>query len=82
MTERDDKKDRAIYHTILGDMHRLQGIMLNLQTLDNPDTAEGLRDHFRREQNLILGRLTEWKGRRPDVYQQASEDFQNQVRRP
>ena len=76
-----DKKEQAIYHTILSDMHRLQGVMLNLQTMDNPDTEAGLREHFTREQNLVLGKLMEWKQRRPAVYREANEDFQHQVRR-
>ncbi len=77
----DDKKEAAIYHTILGDMHHVQGLLLNLQTLDDSGTAEGLRDHFTRDQTLTLGKIREWKLRRPDIYRQANEDFQNQVRR-
>jgi hypothetical protein len=76
-----DKKDQAIYHTILGDLHRVQGILLNLQTLDDGDTAEGLRDHFTREQTLALGKIREWKVRRPDLYSMAYGDFQHQVLR-
>ena len=74
-----DKKEQAIYHTILSDMHRLQGVLLNMQTIDLGETEQALREHFSREQNLILGRLMEWKQRRPDVYRQANDDFQNQV---
>lgn len=80
MTVPEDLKERAIYHTILSEMHRLQSQMLNLRTIDDPYTAASLRDHFTREQNLTLGRLTEWKGRRPEVYRQAAEDFKSQVR--
>lgn len=76
-----DKKDQAIYHTVLSELHRVQGILLNLQTLDDASTAEGLRDHFTRDQTLTLGKITEWKLRRPEIYRQANEDFQQQVRR-
>ena len=76
-----DKKDQAIYHTILSELHRVQGILLNLQTLDDASTAEGLRDHFTRDQTLTLGKVNEWKLRRPDIYRLASDDFQQQVRR-
>jgi hypothetical protein len=76
-----DKKDQAIYHTILSELHRVQGIQLNLQTLNEASTAEGLRDHFTRDQTLTLGKVNEWKRRRPDIYRQASEDFQQQVLR-
>jgi hypothetical protein len=79
MTVPTDKKDRAIYHTILSELHRMQGIMLNLQTMDNADTAAALREHFMRDQNLVLGRLNEWRGRRPEVFRQANEDFKQQV---
>jgi hypothetical protein len=81
MTIPSDKKDQAIYHTILSELHRVQGILLNLQTLDEASTAEGLRDHFARDQTLALGRVNEWKLRRPEIYRQASEDFQRQVLR-
>jgi hypothetical protein len=74
-----DKKEQAIYHTILSELHRVQGILLNLQTLDEASTAEGLRDHFTRDRTLALGKVNEWKLRRPDIYRQASEDFQQQV---
>jgi hypothetical protein len=76
-----DKKEQAIYHTILSEMHRLHATLLNLQTLDDPSTAESLRDHFTREQNLSLGKLSEWKKRRQDIYDQAFADFEQQVRR-
>ena len=81
MTILHDKKDRAIYHTILSELHRVQGILLNLQTLDEASTAEGLRDHFTRDQTLTLGKINEWKRRRPDIYRLASEDFRQQVLR-
>lgn len=77
MTTPTDKKDQAIYHTILAEMHRVQAMLLNLQTLDTPSTAAGLRDHFSREQNLALGKLNEWRGRRPEIYRQASENFKD-----
>ena len=76
-----DKKEQAIYHTILSELHRVQGILLNLQTLDEASTAEGLRDHFTRDQTLTLGKVNEWKLRRPDIYRLASDDFQQQVLR-
>lgn len=77
----EDTKDRAIYHTILSDMHRLQAMMLNLQTIADPDTEDALREHFTREQTLALARLTEWRQRRPELYGEAGEDFQHQIRR-
>lgn len=72
-------KDQAIYHTILSDMHRLRAGMLNLQALEDPDTARSLREHFQREQNVTLARLSEWRQRRPQIYEQASADFEKQV---
>lgn len=78
----EDTKARAIYHTILSDLHRVQSILLNLQTLEADGTTEGLRDHFTRDQTLVIGRLNEWRGRRPDIYREANDDFQHQVRRP
>jgi hypothetical protein len=79
MTALADTKARAIYHTILADMHRLEGVILNLQTLsDDPSVAGGLQEHFTREQTLLLGKLSEWKQRRPDVYRQAAESFRTQ----
>lgn len=80
MTIPHDRKDRAIYHTILSELHRVQSILLNLQTLDEASTAEGLRDHFTRDQTLTLGKLNEWKLRRPDIFRLANEDFQQQLR--
>jgi hypothetical protein len=82
MTVPEDTKDRAIYHTVLSDMHRLQAIMLNLQTIDSPDTEKSLREHFGRERSLVLARLSEWKQRRPAIYQQAGEDFKSQIKTP
>lgn len=81
MTIPSDRKEQAIYHTILSELHRVQGILLNLQTLDEASTAEGLRDHFTRDRTLTLGKVNEWKLRRPDIYRQANDDFQQQVRR-
>lgn len=80
MTVPGDKKDQAVYHMILSEMHRLQGLMLNLQTIGPPETAKGLQDHFTRDQNLTLGKLMEWKQRRPEIYQQAGDDFAQQKR--
>lgn len=77
-----DTKERAIYHTILSDLHRMQATLLNMQILDDPSTAAALREHFAREQSITLGKLTEWRQRRPDVYRRAQEDFQRQVPRP
>jgi hypothetical protein len=81
MTIPSDKKDQAIYHTILSELHRVHSILLNLQTLDEASTAEGLRDHFIRDRTLALGKVNEWKLRRPEIYRQANEDFQQQVLR-
>jgi hypothetical protein len=77
----EDRKEQAVYHTILADMHRLHAMMLNLQTLDTASTEQALREHFTREQNLSLGKLMEWKQHRPEIYRQAQEDFEGQVRR-
>lgn len=79
MTIPEDKKEQAIYHTVLSEMHRIRAVLLNLQAIDVPETAQALREHFMREQNLVLGRLMEWKRRRPDIYRQANDDFQNQI---
>ena len=62
-------------------MHRVHSILLNLQTLAADGTEKSLREHFTREQNVTLGRLTEWKQRRPEIYRQANDDFQSQVKR-
>lgn len=77
-----DLKEQAIYHTVLADMHRLHALLLNLRTLDAPDTAESLRQHFTREQSIVLGRLNEWRGRRPDLYRRAQTAFAQQVQAP
>lgn len=69
-------KDRAVYHQILAEMHRIRSIMLNLTTLDDPGAETGIREHLTREQNLALGRLNEWRLRRPQIYKQAQDDFQ------
>ncbi|GAC1318764.1 MAG: hypothetical protein NVS2B16_26480 [Chloroflexota bacterium] len=79
MTIPVDKKEQAIYHTILSEMHRIRGVLLNLQTIDVPESAQSLREHFTREQNLVLGKLLEWKRRRPEIYKQADQDFQKQI---
>jgi hypothetical protein len=78
----EDKKAQAVYHTILAEMHRLHAMLLNLQTLDTVSTEASLRDHFTREQNLSLGKLSEWRTRRPDIYAAASEAFKEQIRPP
>lgn len=75
-------KDRAIYHTILSDLHRMQATLLNMQVLDEPTTAAALSEHFARQQSVTLGKLTEWRQRRPEIYRQAQEDFQQQIRQP
>jgi hypothetical protein len=80
MTIPVDKKDQAIYHTILSDMHRLRAAILNVQTITDPSTEQSLREHFAREQNVLLGRLREWQLHRGDVYRQANADFQGQMR--
>lgn len=72
-------KDRTIYHTILSDLHRMQATLLNMQVLDEPTTAAALREHFTRQQSITLGKLTEWRQRRPEIYRQAQEDFQQQI---
>ncbi|MGI8827197.1 MAG: hypothetical protein ACR2JC_16455 [Chloroflexota bacterium] len=81
MTIPTDKKDQGIYHMILADMHRVRALLLNMQTIDAPDTELALREHFSRDQNLTLGKLTEWKTRKPSLYREAMEDFQGQVRK-
>lgn len=75
----EDKKEAAIYHTILSEMHRVQAQLLNLQTLTDPSTAESLRQHFMREQSVTLGRLSEWRQRRPNLYRRAEADFKAQM---
>lgn len=74
-----EKKERAIYHMILSEMHRLQGLMLNMQTVEVPEAEEALQEHYSRQQNLALGKLTEWRRRRPEVFREAEGDFRAQV---
>lgn len=74
-----DKKDRAIYHTILADMHRLRAMSLNLQTIEAGDTEQSLREHFGREQTILTGKLSEWRGHRPQVFKEAEADFRDQI---
>ena len=78
----DDKKDAAIYHTILADMHRLRATMLNIQSIDQGDTEAALRDHFGREQTVLLGKLREWRGHRAAIFKQAEADFALQIAAP
>ena len=80
MTVPESTKDQAIYHTILSDLHRLRATILNLQATDSTETADALREHFGRERSLILSRLSEWRQRRPEIYENASEDFAKQSR--
>ena len=72
----DDKKEAAVYHSILSDMHRLRSLLFNLQTVDLGSTEEAVRAHLSREQSIVLGKLTEWRHHRPQIYRQAEEDFQ------
>lgn len=73
----DEPKDRSILHVILAEMHRAQASVHNLQTLTDPDTEAGLREHFTREQALALRRLSEWRQRRPGIYLIAAEEFRS-----
>lgn len=82
MTIPTDKKDQAVYHTILAEMHRLHATMLNRQVMAHDQTEAAILEHFGRQQTLALGKLVEWKGRRPEIYAQAAEDFRHQVRPP
>lgn len=75
MEDSTETRERAIYHTILGEMHRLRATLLNLQAIDAPDTAESLREYFGREKSVTTGKLAEWRQRRPELYRQASEAF-------
>ena len=68
-------KERAIFHVILAEMHRAQACVYNLQSLSDPDTEAGLREHFTREQTLALGRISEWRQRRPQIYRMAAVEF-------
>jgi hypothetical protein len=72
-------KDKAIYHTILADMHRLRAVILNLQTIESGDTEQSLREHFGREQTILTGKLSEWRGHRPQIFREAEADFQDQI---
>ena len=74
------KKEQAIYHMILAEMHRVRALLLNMHTIETDGTEQALREHLTREQNVALGKLTEWKQRRPEMYRQANEDFQQQIR--
>lgn len=76
MTGSDTKKDEAVYHSILSEMHRLRALLLNMQTVEPGSSEEGVRAHLGREQTITLGKLTEWKRHRPQIYRQAEEDFQ------
>jgi hypothetical protein len=76
MTVADEKKNEAVYHSILAEMHRLRALLLNMQTIDLDSTEEGVRAHLSREQTLVLGKLTEWRQHRPQIYRKAEEDFQ------
>jgi hypothetical protein len=79
MTVPVDLKDRAIYHIILSDMHRLQATMLNLQSIASGATEEALREHFGREQSILLGKLREWRQHRATIFRDAEVDFAGQV---
>ena len=72
-------KDRAIYHTILSDMHRLRATILNLQTIETGETEESLRDHFGREQRILTAKLSEWRTHRPAIFRDVEADFDGQV---
>jgi hypothetical protein len=76
MAAPDDRKDAAVYHAILAEMHRLRSLLLNLQTVDLGSTEEVVRAHLSREQSVVLGKLTEWRQHRPHIYRKAEEDFQ------
>ncbi len=76
MTSTDEKKNEAVYHAILAEMHRLRALLLNMQTVDLDSAEEGVRAHLRREQTIVLGKLTEWKQHRPQIYRKAEEEFQ------
>jgi hypothetical protein len=76
MASADERKDEAVYHSILAEMHRLRALLLNLQTIDLGTTEEAVRSHLAREQTLVLGKLTEWRQHRPLIYRRAEQDFQ------
>lgn len=79
MTVPTGRKDRAIYHTILADMHRLRATALNLATIQSGDMEQSLREHFTREQTVLLGKLAEWRIHRPEIFREAEADFKNQT---
>jgi hypothetical protein len=72
----ENKKDAAVYHSIMAEMHRLRSLLLNLQTIDLGSTEEAVRSHLSREQSIVLGKLTEWRQHRPHIYREAETDFQ------
>jgi hypothetical protein len=73
-----DRKERAIYHIILADMHRLRGVMLNLEQADQTEAESHLREHFGRELSILLGKLAEWRQHRSSLYAEAEKDFRRQ----
>lgn len=73
-----DPKDAAVYHTILSDMHRLHAMTLNLASIEQGETAAALREHFGREQRILAGKLTEWRGHRSRIFEMAERDFAGQ----
>jgi hypothetical protein len=73
-----DRRERAIYHIVLADMHRLRGVMLNLEAVEHGETEEALREHFGRELTVLLGKLAEWRLRRSAIFAQAERDFKAQ----
>jgi hypothetical protein len=73
------RKDQAIYHTILADMHRLRATALNLATIESGDMEQSLREHFTRDQTVLLGKLSEWRIHRPEIFREAEEDFKHQT---
>lgn len=77
MKAADEKKNEAVYHSILAEMHRLRALLINMQTIDLDSAEEGVRAHLRREQTIVLGKLTEWRQHRPQIYRKAEEDFQH-----
>ena len=74
-----DAKERAAYHMILSEMHRLRAVMLNMQTIAADETEVALREHFTHQQTLALGKLQEWKRHRPTTYKRAQDDFARQT---
>jgi hypothetical protein len=75
------RKDRAIYHIILADMHRLRGVMLNLEEVEGAESEGHMREHFGRELSILLGKLAEWRQHRSALYAEAEKDFQSQTGR-